>query len=220
PGSRSFLASTSLGLMEVIEERAPNYGSIKAEVSYRMAGSGLVELKYRIMTPKPLKISGYRVECSAPCEVESVMVPHELSPLSFERASAMLAFNEADLRGVGNVSASVRLIAQDGEEYVLPAASFRPVFAQSSIFSSPSSSILIIFIASTVIVVLAVAVLKLIRKGGGGREGAASELKVEEDWEPRVSPPTNWQGVVREGVERRERGRRARCEEVEDAFFD
>ena len=179
PNSHAFLASTSLGLMEVKEDARPRYESIKAEGYYRIIGSGLVELRYRAVSSKVLTVDDYRVVCSIPCEVESTSVPSEFRPLKAEEITVRLSFNKEDLPDSGNVTALVKFVTPDGEVYDLPPVSFRPEFASGisleTFFSPAIIQPIIIAVVMAVLVIVAVKYLRKWRKKAGEFEEGSEE---------------------------------------------
>ena len=185
PNSQTFLASTSLGLMEIKEEARPNYDPITAEGYYHIIGSGLVELKYRAISSKALVVDDYRVECSVTCDVESVSIPKEFRPLKIEDVTVRLSFDEEDVPKTGNITAFIKFITPDNEIYKLPAVSFRPVFASGiSLEAVFSPAIIQPVIIIAVIVILAIAVVKFLRK----ERRRTSEFGEESERLPREWP--------------------------------
>jgi len=187
PNSHTFLASTSLGLMEIKEEARPNYEPIKAEGYYRIIGSGLVELRYRAISSKILTVDDYRVECSIPCNVDSASVPSEFRPLKIEEVTVRLSFDKEDVPKAGNVTAFIKFVTPNNEVYALPAISFRPVFASGisleAIFSPAILEPIIIAAVLAVMVIVAVKYLRKWRKKAGEFEEGSEESS--EGWSRR-----------------------------------
>ena len=179
PNSNTFLASTSLGLMEIKEDARPNHEPIRAEGHYRILGSGLVELRYRAISSKVLAVDDFRVECSIPCNVDSASVPSEFRPLKIEEVTVRLSFDREDVPKAGNVTAFIKFVTPDNEVYSLPAISFRPVFASGvsfeAVFSPAIIQPIIIAVVMAVLVIVAVKYLRKWRKKAGEFEEGSEE---------------------------------------------
>ena len=183
PNSHTFLASTSLGLMEIRENARPNYEPIRAEGHYRIIGSGLVELRYRAISSKVLAVDDYRVECSIPCNVDSASVPSEFRPLKIEEVTVRLSFDREDVPKAGNVTAFIKFVTPDNEVYALPPISFRPMFASGisleAIFSPAVLEPIIIVAVLAVLVIVAVKYLRKWRKRTGEYEEGGEEFSLK-----------------------------------------
>jgi len=183
PNSHTFLASTSLGLMEIRENARPNYEPIRAEGHYRIIGSGLVELRYRAISSKVLAVDDYRVECSIPCNVDSASVPSEFRPLKIEEVTVRLSFDRKDVPKAGNVTAFIKFVTPDNEVYALPPISFRPMFASGisleAIFSPAVLEPIIIVAVLAVLVIVAVKYLRKWRKRTGEYEEGGEEFSLK-----------------------------------------
>lgn len=123
-----FLASTSLGLMELKMVAHPNPGTKihsgppRAEV----VESGAVRLIYPLRASGTVKIVGVAVNCLPQCAVQDAPTL-ELKPLELTPLYITLLFEESE-RSYVNGTAHVTLIAESGEKYDLPPARFTIYF--------------------------------------------------------------------------------------------